>query len=107
MIKIKFAELHNPLFFSRRNWGTKLDPGQNNMKGLDLKYDRENQELHLKWEGEEAIIPSSNVATMWLGKVEHKEEPISHPQLGSIGSAQVETPYGHVHAGPGKGKTGK
>lgn len=104
-IDLKFAELHNALFLAGKNFGLKLDPGK--LAGLELSYDRAEKELIVKWGSEIGIIPSSNIASMVPGLPEVKAPQHTHPIVAGIQSAQVETPYGHVHAGPGMGKTGK
>lgn len=104
-IQLKFAELHNSLFLAGKNFGLKLDPGK--IAGLDLKYDRQEKELLVYWEGEEGIVPSSNVACMVTGTPTKRAIQITHPIVAGIQSAQVSTPFGHVFEGPGAGKTGK
>jgi hypothetical protein len=104
-LDIKFAELHNPLFHAGKNFGTKLDPGK--LAGLKLVYDRAEKELLVSWEGRHAILPSTSVSSMEEGLPEKKAVHHTHPIVAGIASAQVETPFGHVHAGVGHGKTGK
>lgn len=104
-ITLKFAELHNPLFLAGKNHGMKLDPGR--FAGMKLLYNRAEKELIVEWEGERGIIPSSNISCMVEGEVVKKEPQHTHPIIAGISSAQVSTPYGHVHEGPGAGKTGK
>lgn len=104
-IKLRFAELHNPLFFAGRNWGTKLDPGVK--AELSIFYDREQKELIVKTGDRECFLPYSSVQSMEAGEPEKRAVQITHPIVAGIASAQVETPYGHVHAGLGQGKTGK
>lgn len=105
MIQLKFADLHNPLFFAGRSWGTKLNPGAK--AGLELAYDREYKELHVKYEGNECFLPFSSVNSMEAGEPVKRTVAPTHPMIAGISSAQVETPYGHVQAGPGMGRTGK
>lgn len=106
-VDISFAELHNALFFGGKNHGLKLDPYK--CSDLSLIYDRGEKELLVTWKNETAIVPSSNVASMTEGKPkDRKVVQMSHPMVAGIGgSAQVETPMSHVHAGMGHGKTGK
>jgi hypothetical protein len=104
-IILKFAELHNPLFMAGKNFGLKLDPGK--LSGLRLEYNRTEKELIVYWQKEKGIVPSSNIACMVEGVPEVKAPPMHHPIVAGIQSAQVSTPYGHVHAGEGHGKTGK
>lgn len=104
-IDLKFAELHNALFLAGKNFGLKLDPGK--LSGLELQYDRQEKELLVYWGGEVGIVPSSNIACMVQGRPEKRAEQFTHPIVAGIASAQVSTPFGHVHAGPGHGKSGK
>lgn len=104
-IDLKFAQLHNPIFFGGKNFAPKLEP--RHIAGLELFYDRENKELHVHYMGAIAIVPSTNIACMVEGVPDQKAPLVTHPMVAGISSAQVETPFGHVHAGPGEGKTGK
>lgn len=101
-IELKFCEVHTALFIAGTNLGLKLDPGKRT--GLELKYNRKNFELEVSWNGEVGLVPVTNIVVMVPGKSKAQPEPITHPLVAGISSAQVETPYGHVHAGPGKGK---
>lgn len=102
-VEIGFAELHNALFLGGKNHGLKLDPHR--YPTLKLVYDRAEKELIVSWNQETAIIPSSNVASMTVGKPkDRKVIQSASPQIAEIGTAQVETPMSHVHAGPGKGR---
>ena len=104
--KIKFAEVHNPLFLAGKSFGTKLDPGK--LAGLSLEYDPENRWLIVHWDKETGFVPLSNVACMVEGVVEKKAAQITHPIVAGIqATAQVSTPFGHVFEGMGAGKTGK
>jgi len=106
-IELKFADLHNPLFFAGKNWGTKLDPMKPGHGEIKLFYDREHKELIVRVKDEECFLPYSSVQSMEAGEPKKRAEQITHPMVAGIASAQVETPYGHVHAGLGHGKTGK
>lgn len=68
MIKLKFAELHSPLFLAGTNLQMKLDPAKRDGK-MTLEYDREEKELivsfEVKGKVERAIVPVSNVVSMW------------------------------------------
>lgn len=119
-IKLKFAELHTPLFLAGTNFGVKLD---NVRRPIDLIYDRKEKELILHYNGQIAIIPASNVATMtpthpgemaalyWPEQVHAKEQEHKQPQMAvptppivkrSPGrqKAQVSTPTSHVFNEP-------
>lgn len=104
-MELKFVELHSPIFLAGTNMGLKLDPSKRG--GLELTYFRDAGELHIKYKGEFAIVPTTNIVSMCPGKPNVAANLVTHPMVASIQSAQVETPYGHVHAGPGKGKVGK
>lgn len=104
-IDIKFAHLHNPLFFAGRTWGDKLNLSA--VAGLRMQYDRTEKELIVGFDNQECIVPVTNIQSMQEGIPDKRPQQIHHPMVQGIASAQVETPYGHVHAGPGHGKTGK
>ncbi len=102
-MQLEFCEVHAPLFLAGTNLGLKLDPAKR--AGLELTYSREYEELEVKWNGKTGIVPVTNIAIMVPGKPKAREELKSHAMVANISrSAQVETPQGHVHAGPGKGK---
>lgn len=103
-IEIGFAILHDDLFLGGKNHGKRMDPHRHG--GLKLIYDRPEKELLVTWNGATAIVPSSNISSMTIGApTDRKVTQIASPMVAGIGSAQVETPMGHVHAGPGRGKT--
>ena len=128
-MKLKFAELHSPLFMSATggkgiNMGSKLNStgGLGHKVGISLFYDRLNKELHVWYQGEVAIIPSTNVASMTPidpSDVSTAPElaipvpqPVASPVLATQPiptkkvSAQVSSPQDHVFQGPGAGKNG-
>jgi hypothetical protein len=104
-MEIKIAHLHNPLFFAGKNFGQKLDPGKT--AGLKLEFDEKRNWLVVNWENKQSYVPVTNISAMEAGTPEKYAQQVTHPIVAGIVSAQVETPYGHVHAGPGAGKTGK
>jgi len=107
MIEVGFAELHNALFLGGKNHGLKLDSHRH--PDLKMVYDKEEKELLVTWGGKLAHIPSTNVAYYHPGKPEDRKvvQMGSTMVAGISGSAQVETPMSHVHAGHGHGKTGQ
>ncbi len=103
MTPIKFATLHDPVFIGGKNFDTKLDLDR--YVGLKLEYDEDRKELQATWNGETSCT-TTNVKSFVRGEfVSKRIQQVSHPQVMNIGGAQVETPHGHVFAGPGKGKT--
>ncbi len=106
MIEVSFAALHEPLFLGGKNFEKKLDPYR--YKDLKLEYDLVEKELHITWATHFARMPSTNVAYYVPGKPkDRKIEQTAAPMVAGIsGTAQVETPMSHVHAGMGAGKTG-
>lgn len=101
MIELKFAELHAPLFLGGTNLQMKLDPTKRT--GLTIAYDRVEKELLVTYNGNQAIIPSSNVMSMTPGTVEKK--PVASVPPRATVSAQVSTPMDHVFKGVGAGKS--
>jgi len=101
---VSFAKLHDDLFFGGKSFGKRLE--QMTHGGLKMVYDREEKELVVSWNGQSARIPSTNIVSYSTdpGK-DRKIVQTASPQVAGISSAQVETPFGHVHAGPGKGKS--
>lgn len=109
MIKIKWAELHTPLFLAGTNLQTKLDPHKRH--GLEMLYDRSEKELLITYDNgdkkETAIVPITNVASMVEGQIAARPvvEPVK-PITAKI-TAQVDSPQSHVFAGEGHGKSGR
>lgn len=106
-IELSFAELHNPLFLAGTNLQMKLQPEKRT--GLKLTYDRAEKELLVEWQGQTAIVPSSNISSMTPKLILNpaKIEPQAPTPELARRSAQVSTPQSHVHAGPGHGDTGQ
>lgn len=104
IVEVKFAVLHEGFIFAGKNFDAKLDPCTR-YTGLDLKYDKDDKELLISWDGQTMNMPHTNVKGYVIGEIKTRQDiQSSHPMVAGIGSAQVETPFGHVHAGPGKGK---
>lgn len=91
-MKIKFAQLHTPLFFAGINFGEKLDASKRT--GLTMLYDRANKELNVQYAGRSTVIPTeSNVVHMEPGDVEVKKAtPVTGN--GKAIKAQVQVPPG-------------
>lgn len=106
MIEVGFAELHNSLFLGGKNLGVKLDCHRH--RDLKMLYDRVEKELVVTWAGKTGFIPSANVAYYIPGAAQDRKiEQAASPMVLNVSGAQVESPMGHVHAGPGHGKTGR
>ncbi len=106
IVNVSYAVLHEPFIFAGKNFDAKLDPYR--YAGLKLQYDQDDKELLITWNNEVLNMPHTNVKGYVIGEPKSRQvAQIHHAQVATIASAQVETPYGHVHAGPGKGKTGK
>ncbi len=106
MIDVGFAELHDAVFVGGKNLSAKLDSGR--YPELKMVYDKSEKELLVTWNSVTAFIPSTNIKSYIPGKARDRfiVQP-SHPIVANISqTAQVETPFGHVHQGPGKGKSG-
>lgn len=125
-MKLKFAEVHSPLFHGGKNHGVKLLPKD----GLEIEYDREEKELTVWYKGEPTYLPSTSVHNYTplerpvpmelkdvfkeptkLQMTEHgnKLDPgvtnKSHAQdTRKIKSAQVSGPHDHVFQGEGSGR---
>lgn len=106
MIEVGFAELHKPLFLGGKNHGEKLD--SHRFPDLLMEYDKKEKELIVTYNHTVAYVPSTNVAYYHPGKAkDRKILQAGSPMVANIsGTAQVETPMSHVHAGHGHGKTG-
>lgn len=105
MINLKYIELHSPLFLAGTNLGQKLP---RHRSGITIKYDRPNQEVFITYNGETAIIPTTNVVAMIEGEIKDETSVrTAHIPSAEKITAQVSTPQSHVFAGVGHGKTGK
>ncbi len=104
MTPVKFAMLHDTVFIGGKNFDIKLDPER--YTGIKMEYDEDAQELQVTWNNQ-TLAMTNNVKGIVRGEfVSKRLQQVSHPMnVEAIKGAQVETPYGHVHAGPGKGKT--
>lgn len=102
LTQLRFAELHNPLFHAGKNFGTKLDPGKTG--GLKIEWDEERRFLAVTYSGRTSLLPESSIQSMEEGSPVTHISQHTHPIVAGIQSAQVETPFGHVFEGPGKGK---
>jgi hypothetical protein len=105
LLNVSFAKLHDDLFFGGKSFGKRLEPLNNG--GLKMVYDTEEKELLVTWGDKTTHVPSTNIASYSVGAVEDRKlVQMGSPMISGIGKAQVETPMGHVQAGPGYGKTG-
>jgi len=102
-IKLKWAEVHTPLFVAGCNLGQKLDPHKRT--GLKLLLDKEENLLEVHWNQEIGYVPLSNVAVMIKAAEHHEPKPTPAPAPAAKVEAQVSTPQDHVFKGPGAGKT--
>jgi hypothetical protein len=103
LTKMKFVELHAPLFHAGKNHGVKLDPAK--YPGLTLNYSAEEEMLYVSWNDEIAWVPKTSVHSMNPGEPKTYKPQVTHSVVANIASAQVETPATHVQKGPGHGKT--
>lgn len=101
MIKVRFAELHAPLFHGGKNHGLKLT----SKDGLSLEYDKKEKELLVTYKNVVAHIPSTSVHS--YEKASAKEEELvfvpPKPVIQGKVKAQVSGPHDHVFQGEGKG----
>jgi hypothetical protein len=125
MINVGFAQLFDGIFVGKKNLGTKLDAKA--LPTLKMAVDRAENELLVTWGGETSHVPLTNVK-QWtdvagtsdrkvvqyaspmvanVSQVAQVENPTLMPPKAQTHTAQVSTPTSHVHAGEGKGKTGK
>lgn len=65
-IKIKMVTLHTPFHLAGTSFQTKIDVYGEKKGLLNVQYFRTDQELHVTFKGQTAILPSSNVASMVL-----------------------------------------
>lgn len=104
LVNVKFAILQGPIFIGGKNFDVKLDP--NRYAGIKMQWSETTRKLHVTWNHETMKIPEPNVAGFVEGEVKLREPIKTHPIIAGIATtAQVETPFGHVHAGPGKGRS--
>lgn len=93
-MKIRFAQLHSPLFFAGVNFGDKLDVNSAKGSGLKMLYDRNTKELNLEYKGKITIMPTeSNVVHMEPGEAHEVRVPI-RGNNGKPIKAQVQVPIG-------------
>lgn len=101
-------EFHSPLFHAGRNFGTKIEIKDDRNDGLKIQYDDKNRLFYVEYKGRQAKMPEMS-AFMWepVSRSSPAPTPNQHQthDVTKASDAQVETPVGHVFAGPGKGKT--
>lgn len=122
MIEVGFAELHKTLFLGGKNHGERLD--SNRFPDLKILLDEKTDRLVVTWKGHTTKVPMTNVANYTEGPGQNRRvAQVASPMIANVSataqlpvtpsstkaafSAQVDTPMSHVHAGEGKGKTGK
>ncbi len=108
MIDVGYIELHDTMNFGGKNFADKrLDNAK--VEGLVMYYDEVRDELVATYNSVSVRIPKINAKFYIEGVSPSKKVAnFSHPMVvGAVAQAQVETPFGHVHAGPGQGKKGK
>lgn len=110
--KVKFVQLHEPLFLAGVNFGNKLQPRSG--KGmLDLSHDSVSDHVLVNFNGEVAHIKNwasfnedSGVPEQTFVEKMTLSSPVkaqaSGPGLGLHKSAQVETPHDKVQGTPKK-----
>ncbi len=101
-MKLRFAELHAPLFHAGKNFGLKLEPSK--VTGLEMNYDYEKNRLLVTYMGRTAILPSTSVHSFEEGEADAPTKPatveaIPHKKI----KAQVSGPTDHVFQGEGAG----
>jgi hypothetical protein len=99
MIDCQRVELHSVLFLAGKNHGAKIQAGPD----VKLQWDQAEKELHVTWNNETAILPSSSVQCRVHAKEKALVAPTPTPEGRKI-VAQASSPQDHVHAGPGQGK---
>lgn len=121
--KIDWAELHAPLFLAGTNLGQKI-PKAEHKNHIHMEYDEEKRHLYVTYNKKTCRIPETSVLSMveppmdspigeirvFRGEVPTYIPSEAHPGLEPLPQAappQVETPMSHVHAGPGKGQSGR
>ena len=65
-IRMKMVQLHTPFHLAGTSFQQKIDVYGEKKGQLDVVYFRDDQELHVTFKGQTAILPSSNVASMVL-----------------------------------------
>lgn len=110
-IPVKFAEMHNPVFLLGKSFTAKLDPTQTT--GLSIEYDHDTDKIYITYAGPKgsatATVPLTSVMYFIEGETPKRGPVVGTApplKLPALPSAQVEHPQGHVHGGPGAGKTG-
>lgn len=73
-MKLKYAELHTPLFMGGINYGTKLSSNMRSTEA-ELTYIHEEGLLVIKHNDNEGLIPISNVAVMLKNNPNEKVAP--------------------------------
>lgn len=105
--EVSYAELHDGFNLKGTNLTGRLDIQRT--QGLSMYWDYEIDKLVISLKGATVKVPPPNVKCYadMENNPNKKVHQVASPMVANIAhTAQVETPFGHVHAGPGKGKTG-
>jgi hypothetical protein len=93
-MKLKYLELHKPLFFGSKNFTEKLDKGNSKCQDVTMQYDDKQRMVLVTYRGQTCYIPIESVHSM----VEQDDSPVVEPVAvrGFMGKvkAQVSTPQG-------------
>jgi hypothetical protein len=100
-MKLQFLHTHTPLFVGKKNMPEKIQSFQ--VKDVEMSFDQKNGLVLVKYNGETALVPLSNVAAMIAAPAEARQQPPLKAVAQAV-DAQVSSPTGHVFAGPGKGQ---
>lgn len=90
-MKLKYLELHKPLFFAGRNFTEKLDGKR--FTDIRMDYDAKERMVHVVYNGSVCYIPIESVHSMIELDSQPVAEPVKATFMGKI-KAQVSTPYG-------------
>lgn len=112
-VKVIYCHFHSPLFLAGKNFGDKIDAKRSD--GIEMIYDRDEKILLVKYKNQLGVVPDVHMympekpmdfgITDITQKIENIQNFTHATDLNKIKNAQVSTPFGHVFAGEGSGKT--
>lgn len=104
LTELEFLHVDHSIFLSGTNLGNTLPHPR--ITGVQMVYSEDTKHAYVRYNGKTMRIPEAKIC----GMIEQSnDKPAKKPQVDTTQrnpvNAQVETPYGHVHAGLGHGKT--
>lgn len=108
MLEVDSIEFHSDVFHAGVNFGKKLGRGtQKNLPELKIEINEEKTFVKLTYKDRVREFPALSAFSWELKNTAIPSVPVNAHKTTDVAAfrtAQVSTPMGHVHEGPGRGK---